>query len=410
MRENSDSIFYRSIFFELRRLGYIEGENLVVERLSGEGRIERYAEVARELLRLKPEVIVVNNARILAYIREATTTIPIVAISGDPILFGILSNVSRPEGNVTGFSADASIEIHGKYLEYLQKLKPDLSKVGLLAPRLAWEPYGRPLRAIAERLGVEIIGPPLENPLGAAEFRRVIAAMVDTGANGLLATASAEVSAHRALIVALAERYQLPAIYPSAGAPNVLLILTDDVGFGATGTFGGPIETPNFQRIADNGLRYNMYHTTALCSPTRAALITGRNHHSVASGDITEFATGYPGYNSLVPKSAGSVGAVLKENGYNTAWFGKMHNVPDWMSSQAGPFDLWPNGLGFEHFYGFLGGDSDQWHPALYENTKPVEPYVGKPDYILDVDLADKAITWMQMQHALAPNKPWLMY
>src|SRR5262249_48852064 len=200
------------------------------------------------------------------------------------------------------------------------------------------------------------------------------------------------------------------AVVPPKNAPNVLLILTDDVGFGATSTFGGPIQTPNFQRIADRGLRYNMYHTTALCSPTRAALITGRNHHSVASGDITEFATGYPGYNSLVPKSAGSVGAVLKENGYNTAWLGKMHNVPDWMSSQAGPFDLWPNGLGFEHFYGFLGGDSDQWHPALYENTKPVEPYVGNPDYILDVDLADKAITWMRMHHALAPNKPWLLY
>ena len=195
-----------------------------------------------------------------------------------------------------------------------------------------------------------------------------------------------------------------------AGAPNVLLILTDDVGFGATSTFGGPIQTPNFQRVADNGLRYNMYHTTALCSPTRAALITGRNHHSVASGDITEFATGYPGYNSLVPKSAGSVGAVLRENGYNTSWFGKMHNVPDWMSSQAGPFDLWPNGLGFEYFYGFLGGDSDQWHPALYENTKPIEPYFGNPNYILDVDLADKAIAWMRMQHALAPNKPWLLY
>jgi len=195
-----------------------------------------------------------------------------------------------------------------------------------------------------------------------------------------------------------------------AGAPNVLLILTDDVGFGASSTFGGPIQTPNFQRLADSGLRYNMYHTTALCSPTRAALITGRNHHSVASGDITEFATGYPGYNSLVPKSAGSGGAVLKENGYNTAWFGKMHNVPDWMSSRAGPFDLWPNGLGFEHFYGFLGGDSDQWHPALYENTTPIEPYVGNPDYILDIDLADKAITWMRMQHALAPQKPWLLY
>jgi arylsulfatase len=194
------------------------------------------------------------------------------------------------------------------------------------------------------------------------------------------------------------------------GAPNVLLILTDDVGFGASSTFGGPIQTPNFQRLADSGLRYNEFHTTALCSPTRAALITGRNHHSVASGVITEMATGYPGYNSLVPKSAGSVGEVLRESGYNTSWFGKMHNVPDWMSSQAGPFDLWPSGLGFEYFYGFLGGDSDQWHPALYENTRPIEPYLGKPDYILDHDLADRAIDWMRMQHALAPNKPWLLY
>jgi arylsulfatase len=140
------------------------------------------------------------------------------------------------------------------------------------------------------------------------------------------------------------------------GAPNVLLILTDDVGFGASSAFGGPIQTPTFQRLADNGLRYNMFHTTALCSPTRAALITGRNHHTNASGVITEFATGYPGYNSLVPKSSGSVGEVLRENGYNTSWFGKMHNIPDWMSSQAGPFDLWPSGLGFEYFYGFIGG------------------------------------------------------
>jgi arylsulfatase A-like enzyme len=194
------------------------------------------------------------------------------------------------------------------------------------------------------------------------------------------------------------------------GAPNVLLILTDDVGFGASSTFGGPIQTPNFQRLADSGLRYNTFHTTALCSPSRAALITGRNHHSVASGVITEMATGYPGYNSLVPKSAGSIGAVLKGNGYNTSWFGKMHNVPDWMSSQAGPFDLWPNGLGFEYFYGFLGGDSDQWHPALFENTTPIEPYLGKPDYILDCDLADKAIKYIQMQHAVAPTKPWFVY
>ncbi|HKD39151.1 MAG TPA: arylsulfatase [Myxococcaceae bacterium] len=195
-----------------------------------------------------------------------------------------------------------------------------------------------------------------------------------------------------------------------AGAPNILLILTDDVGFGATSTFGGPIQTPTFQRLADSGLRYNTFHTTALCSPTRAALITGRNHHTNASGVITEMATGYPGYNSLISKSSGSVGEVLRENGYNTSWFGKMHNVPDWMSSQAGPFDLWPSALGFEYFYGFLGGDSDNWHPALYENTRPIEPYLGNPKYILNDDLADKAIAWMRMQHALAPSKPWLLY
>ena len=196
------------------------------------------------------------------------------------------------------------------------------------------------------------------------------------------------------------------------GAPNILLILTDDVGFGASSPFGGPIQTPNFQRLADSGIRYNTFHTTALCSPTRSALITGRNHHTNASGVITEMATGYPGYNSLLPRSSGSVGEALRENGYNTSWFGKMHNVPDWMSSQAGPFDLWPSGLGFEYFYGFLGGDTDQWHPALYENTRPIEPgpYTGNPNYILDHDLADKAIAWMRMQHALAPNKPWLLY
>ncbi|MGD9659184.1 MAG: arylsulfatase [Methylocystis sp.] len=194
------------------------------------------------------------------------------------------------------------------------------------------------------------------------------------------------------------------------GAPNVLLILTDDVGFGASSTFGGPIQTPTIQQLANSGLRYNMFHTTALCSPTRAALITGRNHHTNASGVITEFATGYPGYNSLIPRSSGSIGKGLRDNGYNTAWFGKMHNVPDWMSSQTGPFDLWPSGLGFEYFYGFLGGDSDQWHPALYENTRPIEPYLGNPNYILDHDLADKAIDWVRMQHALAPNKPWFLY
>jgi len=194
------------------------------------------------------------------------------------------------------------------------------------------------------------------------------------------------------------------------GAPNVLLILMDDVGFGASSPFGGPIQTPTIEQLAASGLRYNTFHTTALCSPTRSALITGRNHHSNASGVITEMATGFPGYNSLIPRSSGSLGEGLRETGYNTSWFGKMHNVPDWMSSQAGPFDLWPAGLGFEYFYGFLGGDTDQWHPALYENTTPIEPYLGNPNYILDHDLADKSITWMRMQHALAPNKPWFLY
>ncbi|HEY2475505.1 MAG TPA: arylsulfatase [Candidatus Cybelea sp.] len=200
------------------------------------------------------------------------------------------------------------------------------------------------------------------------------------------------------------------AVEPPSNAPNILLIMTDDVGFGASSTFGGPIPTPTFDRIANAGLRYTMYHTTALCSPTRAALITGRNHHTCASGVITEMATGFPGYNSVISKSCGTVGQILRHNAYNTSWFGKMHNIPDWMSSKAGPFDLWPTGLGFEYFYGFLGGDSDNWHPALYENIEPIEPYVGKPDYILNTDLADKAITWMRMQHAVAPNKPWLLY
>ncbi|PWT72446.1 MAG: arylsulfatase [Bacteroidetes bacterium] len=195
-----------------------------------------------------------------------------------------------------------------------------------------------------------------------------------------------------------------------AGAPNVLLIMTDDVGFGASSTFGGPIQTPTFEKLAASGLRFNEFHTTALCSPTRAALIAGRNHHNVASGTITEMATGYPGYNSLVPKSCASVGEILKGNGWNTSWFGKMHNVPDWMSSTSGPFDLWPAGLGFEYFYGFLGGDCNQWRPALFENTTPIEPYVGNPDYILDKDLADKASSYIRKQHTISPQKPFFVY
>jgi arylsulfatase A-like enzyme len=203
--------------------------------------------------------------------------------------------------------------------------------------------------------------------------------------------------------------------FPSAvaapdGAPNVLLIMTDDTGFGAASTFGGPISTPTLDRLANSGLRYNQFHTTALCSPTRAALLTGRNHQSVGMGNITEFATGYPGYTSIMPKSAGTVGNILVDNGYNTAWFGKHHLVPEWMQGPGGPFDQWAGGLGFEYFYGFLGGDTDQWHPALFENTTPVLPPFGDPNYILIHDLADRTINWIRTQHAAAPNKPFFAY
>ncbi len=194
------------------------------------------------------------------------------------------------------------------------------------------------------------------------------------------------------------------------GAPNVLLILTDDVGFGASSTFGGPIETKTFDRLAANGLRYTQFHTTALSSPTRAALLSGRNHHSAATGVIMELGSGYPGYNSLMPKSAGTFAEVLKQNGWNTAWYGKNHNVPDWHGSQAGPYDLWPTGLGFEYFYGFIGGDANQWAPALYENIKPIEPPHDAKDYHLDKDLADKCIERIRMLHAVAPHKPWVQY
>jgi len=193
-------------------------------------------------------------------------------------------------------------------------------------------------------------------------------------------------------------------------APNILLILTDDVGFAASSTFGGPIPTLTMDRLAKSGLRYNQFHTTALCSPTRAALLSGRNHHSASTGVITELATGYPGYNSLMSKSCGTFAEILKQNGYNTAWYGKNHNVPDWRTSQAGPFDLWPTGLGFEYFYGFIGGDTSQWNPALIENIKPIEPPHDAKNYFFDVDMADHAIDRIRMLHAVAPDRPWLTY
>ncbi|MBB1089550.1 arylsulfatase [Lysobacter sp. SG-8] len=195
------------------------------------------------------------------------------------------------------------------------------------------------------------------------------------------------------------------------GAPNVLLVMMDDVGFGATETFGGPVPTPTFDRIANEGLRFNRFHTTALCSPTRAALITGRNHHVASTGIIMEFSTPYPGYHSLMSRSVGSIGEILTANGYGSAWFGKNHNVPDWQTSPAGPFDLWPTGLGFEYFYGFLGADAHQFRPAVYENTKPVDPYLGREDsYHFDADMADHAIQWMQTRKSVWPDRPLFAY
>jgi len=194
------------------------------------------------------------------------------------------------------------------------------------------------------------------------------------------------------------------------GAPNILLIMPDDVGFGASQPFGGPVPTDAFDRLAEEGLLYTQMHTTALCSPTRAALITGRNHHSNSTGVIMEIATGFPGYNSLMPKENGTIAEILKANGYNTAWYGKNHNVPDWQSSQAGPFDLWPTGLGFEQFFGFIGGDTSQFTPAIFDGTKPVEPPHDQEDYHLDEDMADRAISYIREQNALAPDKPFFIY
>jgi arylsulfatase A-like enzyme len=193
------------------------------------------------------------------------------------------------------------------------------------------------------------------------------------------------------------------------GAPNVVLIMLDDTGFGQYSTFGGGIPSPTIQKLADQGLRYNCFHTTALCSPTRAALLTGRNHHSAASGVITETATGYDGYTGVIPRSAGTVGEVLRQNGYMTAWIGKNHNTPPWETSAAGPFDRWANGLGFDYFYGFNGGDMNHWNPILFENRNLV-PASSDPNYHLTPDLADHAIAWLRRVKAISPDRPFLMY
>jgi arylsulfatase A-like enzyme len=202
-----------------------------------------------------------------------------------------------------------------------------------------------------------------------------------------------------------------PRIVPPKGAPNVLLIMTDDQGYGVPSTFGGVIPTPALDRIAKAGLRYTQFHSTALCSPTRAALITGRNHHSVGFGVIGELSTGYPGYDSVIGPESATIGEILKENGYATSWFGKNHNTPSFQySTTAGPFEQWPIGMGFQYFYGFLGGESDQWTPYLFRNTTAVYPWVGKPGYNLTTDMADDAIRYMRDLNAAAPEKPFFLY
>jgi len=199
-------------------------------------------------------------------------------------------------------------------------------------------------------------------------------------------------------------------IVPPKGAPNILLIMTDDQGYGISGTFGGVIPTPTMDRIAQMGLRYTQFHSTALCSPTRAALITGRNHHSVGFGVISEQATGYPGYDSIIGIDNATIGEILKQNGYATSWFGKNHNTPDYQYSTAGPFNQWPTGMGFDYFYGFMGGETDQWTPFLYRNTTQIFPWRDQPSYNMITGMADDAIDYLKQLNAAAPDKPFLLY
>jgi arylsulfatase A-like enzyme len=204
-------------------------------------------------------------------------------------------------------------------------------------------------------------------------------------------------------------------VVPPKGAPNILLIMTDDVGFGAPSTFGGVIPTPTLDRVASMGLRYTRFHTTALCSPTRAALLTGRNHHSVATGVVVDQATGYPGYDSVIKRDTVAIGEILRLSGYDTSWYGKDHNVPQWVTSQAGPFTDWPTGpiKGFDYYYyyGFIGDDTSQWQPNnLFRNTTPIEPYLGHPGWNLITAMADEAIARIRMLNEVQPERPFMIY
>ena len=204
--------------------------------------------------------------------------------------------------------------------------------------------------------------------------------------------------------------YWPPTVAPPKGAPNVLLIMTDDQGYGVSSTFGGVIPTPALDRVARAGLRYTEFHSTALCSPTRAALITGRNHHSAGFGVIAEMSTGYPGYDSIIGQENSTIGEILKENGYATSWFGKNHNTPSTQYSLSGPFNQWPSGMGFDYFYGFMGGETDQWTPWLFRDHTQIFPWIGKPGYNLTTDMADEAIKHIKGLNDAAPEQPFFVY
>lgn len=198
---------------------------------------------------------------------------------------------------------------------------------------------------------------------------------------------------------------------PPAGAPNIVVILLDDVGFGQTSTFGGPVQTPELDKLAAGGLKYTRFHTTAICGPSRAALLTGRNHHQAGAGFLAEWATGFPSYNNMIMRDTATMGAIFKYNGYNTSWFGKNHNTPDWESSVVGPFDRWPTGMGFDYFYGFIAGETNQYYPVIFENTKAVEPMTSpEQGYHFMTDMTDRAIQWVEYTKSVAPQKPFMIY
>jgi arylsulfatase A-like enzyme len=201
-----------------------------------------------------------------------------------------------------------------------------------------------------------------------------------------------------------------PRLAPPPAAPNVFIVLIDDAGFAATSTFGGPIPTPVLDNLASQGLRYTNFHVTAMCSPTRAALLTGRNHHSVGNGIVSDLATGFPGYDAVFGKENATVARLLQANRYASAWFGKNHNTPPWDITEAGPFDTWPTGMGFDYFYGFMGGETNMWAPSLYENTTPLYPSLGRPGYNFNIDMADKAISWIRRVDAVAHDRPLFVY